>query len=94
MPQAQRNALKAAGISTIAGYAYSFGQPGQPIDNDGFATWVDTICPGSSIGAIANMKRLLFESQAQLLALLKEQITSPDPSVPRKVPHAERERAG
>ena len=91
VPQTQRNALRTAGITTIAGYAYSFGQPGQPIDNDAFATWVENMSPGSTIGAIASMKRLLFESQAQLLALLKEQITSPDPTVPRKVPHAERE---
>eukprot|EP00438_Fugacium_kawagutii_P023705 Skav228032 [mRNA] locus=scaffold1188:3261:4511:+ [translate_table: standard] len=91
VPQAQRVALRTAGITTIAGFAYAYGQPGQPIDNDGFAAWVNAICPGSTVGSIASLKRLLFESQTQLLALLKEQVTSPDPTVPRKVPHAERE---
>ena len=43
------------------------------------------------LGAVASMKRLLFESQTQLLALLKEQVTSPDPNAPKKVPNAERE---
>ena len=37
------------------------------------------------------MKRLLFESQTQLLAILKEQVMNPEPSVARKVPPAERE---
>ena len=91
VPPEQRRALKASGITTIASYAYSFGQPGQPIDNDKFAEWVEGISPGSTVGAIAALKRLLFESQTQLLALLKEQVTAPDPAVPRKVPHAERE---
>ena len=91
VPEVQRRALRTAGISTIASYAYAFGQPGQPIDNDRFSDWVEGLSPGSSVGAIAALKRLLFESQTQLLALLKEQVTSPDPTVPRKVPHAERE---
>ena len=91
VPNAQRRALQTHGITTIASYAYAFGQPGQPIDNDRFGEWVETISPGASVGAVASMKRLLFESQTQLLALLKEQVTSPDPNVPKKVPNAERE---
>lgn len=91
VPEAQRTALTNAGITTIAGFAYSFGQPGQPIDGEAFATWVNSLGPGATAGAIAALKRLLLESQTQLLALLKEQVTSPEPSVPWKVPHAERE---
>ena len=36
-----------------------------------------------TVGAVATLKRLLFESQTQLLALLKEQVTQPDNFVPR-----------
>ena len=37
------------------------------------------------------MKRLLFESQTQLLAILKEQVMNPEPSIAPKVAPAERE---
>jgi hypothetical protein len=38
----------------------------------------------------ARLKRLLFESQTQLLAMLKEQVTNPEPTAARKVPQAEK----
>ena len=58
---------------------------------DEFAAWVRQIEPGATIGAVSSPKRLLFESQTQLLAMFKEQITNPEPTVARKVPQAERE---
>ena len=45
----------------------------------------------SRIGGQSALKRLLFESQTQLLAILKDQITNPESSSSRKVPQAERE---
>lgn len=83
--------LRAQGISTISAYAYSYGQPGQPIDNTEFGRWIRQFDPAATIGGVAAAKRLLFESQTQLLALIKEQITSPDSASLRKVPQAERE---
>ena len=83
--------LAAEGIKTIATLAYSFGQPGQTIDDTRFTTWVRSIAPAASVGAVGALKRLLFESQTQLLALLKEQVTQSDSVVPKKIPQAERE---
>ena len=47
--------------------------------------------PSATVGGVASLKRLLFESQTQLLALLKEQVTNPDPQSAKKVPQAEKE---
>ena len=41
--------------------------------------------PSATIGGVAALKRLLFESQTQLLAILKEQVMNPEPSIARKV---------
>lgn len=91
LPAALRVALKRAGVSTISALAYAFGQPGQPINADEFQAWVRTLDPGATIGGVSSLKRLLFESQTQLLAILKEQITNPEPSAAKRVPPAERD---
>ena len=84
-------ALKNSGITTISALAYAHGQPGQPVSNDEFKEWVKHLEPNASIGGVASLKRLLFESQTQMLAVLKEQVTNPEPTTARKVPQAERE---
>ena len=91
VPQALRIALKNSGVSTISSLAYAYGQPGQPIANDDFTQWVRQMDPTATIGGVASLKRLLFESQTQLLALLKDQVTNPDPLAAKKVPQAEKE---
>ena len=91
VPGALRVALKNSGVNTISSLAYSFGQPGQPISNDEFTQWVRQLDPSATVGGVASLKRLLFESQTQLLALLKEQVTNPDPLSAKKVPQAEKE---
>ena len=91
VPSALKLALRNSGITTISTLAYAHGQPGQPISNDEFAGWVRQLDPGATVGGVAALKRLLFESQTQLLALLKEQVTNPDPVTARRVPQAERE---
>ena len=91
MPQALRTALKNSGVNTISSLAYAHGQPGQPISNEEFGTWVRQLDPLATIGGVSSLKRLLFESQTQLLALLKDQVTNPEPLAPKKVPQAERE---
>ncbi|CAK8987291.1 unnamed protein product, partial [Durusdinium trenchii] len=60
------------------------------IDQQEFTAWVRTLEPHATLGGIASLRRLTFESQTQLLALLKEQVTAPE-AMPRKVPQAERE---
>ena len=91
VPDALKLALRNSGITTISTLAYAHGQPGQPISNDEFAGWVRQLDPSATVGGVAALKRLLFESQTQLLALLKEQVTNPDPAAARRVPQAERE---
>ena len=91
VPQTLQLALKNSGVTTISSLAFAHGQPGQPISNEDFAAWVRQLDPGATVGGVSSLKRLLFESQTQLLAMLKEQVTNPDPVVARKVPQAERE---
>ena len=91
VPPALRTALRNSGITTISSLAYAHGQPGQPIVQDAFTNWVRQIDPTATIGGVSAVKRLLFESQTQLLAMLKEQVTNPEPTTARKVPQAERE---
>eukprot|EP00435_Cladocopium_sp_Y103_P002792 s5825_g1.t1 len=91
VPLQLQRALKGAGVTTISSLAYAFGQPGQPIPSDEFSAWVRSLEPGATVGGVATLKRLLFESQTQLLADLKDKILNPEPLVARKVPAAERE---
>eukprot|EP00435_Cladocopium_sp_Y103_P038397 s405_g10.t1 len=91
VPVQLQRALKAAGVTTISSLAYSFGQPGQPIPSDDFTAWVRTLDPSATVGGVASLKRMLFESQTQLLADLKDKILNPEPLTARKVPAAERE---
>ena len=91
LPEPLQRALRNAGVGTISALAYAHGQPGQPIVADEFQAWVRSLDPSTTIGGVAALKRLLFESQTQLLAILKEQVMNPEPTVARKVPPAERE---
>ena len=91
LPEPLQRALRNAGVGTISALAYAHGQPAQPIVADEFQAWVRSLDPSATIGGVAALKRLLFESQTQLLAILKEQVMNPEPTVARKVPPAERE---
>ena len=85
VPAPLRAAVKNAGITTIASLAYAHGQP---LVNDDFTNWVSRLDPTASVGGVASLKRLLFESQTQLMAALRDQITNPEPSTAKKVPQA------
>ena len=91
VPSALQLALENSGVKMISTLTFAFGQPGQPISNDDFSTWVRQLDPGATVGGVAALKRLLFGSQTQLLAALREQVTNPDPAMARKVPQAKRE---
>ena len=88
VPESLSRALKASGISTLASLSYAFNQPGQTINNDKFSRWVRILDAAATIGSTGALKRLVFESQTQLLALIKEQV---DSSGLKRVPQAERE---
>ena len=91
VPASLRVSVKNAGIHTIAALAYAHGQPGQPINEEACSLWVRRMDPTVTVGGLAALKRLLFESETQLLATLKDQITNPEALSTRKVPQAERE---
>ena len=68
-----KRSLKRAGLQTFGTFAYAHGQPGQNIVDDAFETWVTgQLLTGATIADIAGAKRLLFESQAIVLASLQE----------------------
>ena len=86
------DSLVNSGVASLGAFAYSFGQPGQAINDNEFSDWVRAnIDVGANIGCVSSAKRLLFEAQTILLASLKELVTSPDASSSRKLPVAERE---
>jgi hypothetical protein len=62
VPQTLQLALKNSGVTTISSLAFAHGQPGQPISNEDFATWVRQLDPGATVGGVSSLKRLLFES--------------------------------
>lgn len=85
-------ALKAAGISSLGILAYSHGQPGQALSDTQFEAWVrSAIDAGLSLADTSGIKRLLFEAHTLVLASLKEQVTSPDALLSKKIPATERE---
>lgn len=77
LPTTLQQALKNSGVNTISALAYAYGQPGQQIVAEDFHNWARQLDPSATIGGVSALKRLLFESQTQLLAILKEQITNP-----------------
>ncbi len=84
--------LNAAGITSLGILAYSHGQPGQALSDAAFDTWIrGAISAGISLADSSGVKRLLFEAHTLVLASLKEQISSPDAHLTRRVPQSERE---
>ncbi|CAK9112174.1 Uncharacterized protein SCF082_LOCUS52020 [Durusdinium trenchii] len=88
---AQR-ALQRRGLVSLGAMAYAFGQPGQPINENEFNNWIhNEIVQNPSMSDTSALKRLLFESQLLVMAALKEQISAPDQTTPKKLPAVERE---
>ena len=71
-PVQLQQALKNAGVNTTLSLEYAHGQPGQPIVAADFEAWVGQLDQAATVGGVSSLKRLLFESRTQLLAILKE----------------------
>eukprot|EP00435_Cladocopium_sp_Y103_P071872 s116_g38.t1 len=56
-----------------------------------FTARVKSLEPTASVGAVSALKPLLFESETQLWADLKEKSVNPEPTAARRVPAAERD---
>ena len=72
VPQTLQLALKNSGVTTTSSLAFAHGQPGQPIVAADFEAWVGQLDQAATVGGVSSLKRLLFESRTQLLAILKE----------------------
>ena len=85
-------AFKRAKIKTIGGYAFTYGQPNQPIVDDEFENWLTkNILTTAAISDVAAAKRLLFECHLLVMQDIKDQINKPEATATRKVPTVERE---
>ena len=94
MTVATRDALIAAGLNTMSKLAFWINQPGTVAD-EAAVTAASTAILGAapSVGDLAAIKRLHFESQAFTLQALKNSIDGPgaDTMQPKKIPLAEKE---
>ena len=83
-------AIKNLGVC-MGAMAYTVGTPGQDISDVQLQSWVDQNVPGLSVGDIAAVKRILFESQTIQLSVLRQSILDPDSSAKVRLPDAEKE---
>ena len=83
-------AIKGLGVCTMGAMAYTVGTPGQDIGDVQLQSWVDQNVPGLSVGDIAAVKRILFESQTIQLSVLRQSILDPDSSAKVRLPDAEK----
>lgn len=94
VPDPVLGALKANGLNTMSKMAYWVGQPGSPLDETALARELQVVTGArASVGELAATKRLVFESQAFTLQVLKSAIEAPgsDSATPKKIPPAEKE---
>ena len=82
--------LHASGFKTLAQLAYMIGQPGVPTPEANFQAFVQAHFSSFTIGHVASLRRLIFESQTMVIAHLRLQVHDPDRAA--KVPEAERDR--
>ena len=94
VPPVLLTALKNNGLDTMSKMAYWVGQPGSPLDETILIRELQSIMGARpSLGELASVKRLVFESQAFTLQVLKSAIEAPgsDSATPKKIPPAEKE---
>ena len=94
VPSSVVTALKNNGLNTMSKMAYWVGQPGSPLDETALSQQLQSVTGARpSVGEVASVKRLVFESQAFTLQVLKSAIEAPgsDAATPKKIPPAEKE---
>ena len=78
VPPAVLTSLKNNGLDTMSKMAYWVGQPGAPLDESALVRELQSITgTRPSVGEVASVKRLVFESQAFTLQVLKSAIEAP-----------------
>ncbi len=94
LSRATKNAFIAAGLDTMSKLAFWVNQPGTILDDVAFANAAQQVLGAApTVGDLAALKRLHFESQAFTLQALKNSIDGPGTALtqPRKIPLAEKE---
>ena len=87
-----RQAMIAAGYSTLGRLAFGVGQPGTPVADADFNRFATNVLGAmSTMHEISALRRLLFEAQTMIMAQLREQVSNPDMQTTRKLPPVERE---
>ena len=89
-----RDALIGSGLDTMSKLAFWVNQPGTSVDDAVITNAANGVVGGPvTVGDLAAIKRLHFESQAFTLQALKNSIDGPgsDVMVPKKIPLAEKE---
>ena len=85
-------AFKRANIRSIGNYAFTYGQPNQPIVDEEFENWVTkNLLSTASLADVGAAKRLLFECHMLVMQDIKDQVNKPEATATRRVPTAERE---
>ena len=84
--------LKTIGVNTLGKLAFAVSQPGQPTPDNLVTTLLqDThVVRVVSVGDVAVMKRLIFEAQTTVIALIRTQSDPNNDPTQRKIPAAER----
>ena len=86
------NGLVDIGVNTLGRLAFTVGQPGQPVEDQAVKDLLTSTHAARviTVGDIAVVKRLIFEAQTTVIAIIKSQSDpNNDPSL-RKLPAAER----
>ena len=88
IPQELIDRLEAQGVTTMGHLAFSFGRPGQDVDDADFVRWITRIEPPQ--GPLASARRLHFEAEVLVTASLKASIEGASDSQPKKITYAEK----
>jgi len=86
--------FKDAGIRTLAHMAFGMGRPGQDFDETAFSTWIrQVIGQDPSLGTAAALRRLHFEAEVVVTAIVRATVEHPtsEQSVPKPTLYAERQ---
>ena len=84
--------LLVARVRTMGHLAFAIFRPGADFDEQAFDRWAVQLNPGMqpTMGELAGLRRLRFESEVVATSSLKAAIESPDHGAPKPIPMAER----
>lgn len=92
LPAVLLTELKNNGIRTLGHLAFAIFRPGADFDENVFNQWARDLNQGvaPTMGALAALRRLHFESEVVLTASLKATVEATEPMAPKQIPIAER----